>query len=541
MSTEKRKEIEQCIRQLGAGNLTEKALGLFSALGYDTSRQSPLSTPGYAEFRDLYAENTPAFSEDMALVNEWKYVDLLFQLSKDEIVAQHGLFGTNQVDTTIINAYLFFVIELKYDSYTRTALSVITREINKLFPMPAMVLFRHGSFATLSVINRRLHKRDRNRDVLEKVTLIKDISIERPHRGHIEILNDLSFNRLLETHRFSNFVELHDAWRKTLDTKELNKRFYRQLASWYFWAKDKVSFPADIEKDEQKRNAVGLIRLITRIVFLWFIKEKNLVPETLFNARDMAATLKRFNNDTGCADYYRAILQNLFFATLNQKMEDRAFAKNGSLRENRNEYGVKNRYRYAEAFAIPQKDALSLFADVPFLNGGLFDCLDKPDADGKILYSDGFSRNPRKQAVVPDYLFFGAEQACDLNDVFGTRGKSYTVRGLIELLSSYKFTVTENTPLEEEVALDPDLLGKVFENLLASYNPETKTTARKQTGSFYTPREIVNYMVDEALAAYFRSVLLGKTAVYSELGHPQTAIFGNEVNPTSSFRHKRSI
>ncbi len=61
----------------------------------------------------------------------------------------------------------------------------------------------------------------------------------------------------------------------------------------------------------------------------------------------------------------------------------------------------------------------------------------------------------------------------------------------------------ENTPVEEEVALDPELLGKVFENLLASYNEDTQITARKQSGSFYTPREVVDYMVDEALIAHF--------------------------------------
>jgi len=61
--------------------------------------------------------------------------------------------------------------------------------------------------------------------------------------------------------------------------------------------------------------------------------------------------------------------------------------------------------------------------------------------------------------------------------------------------------------VEEEIALDPELLGRVFENLLASYNPETQTTARKQTGSFYTPREIVNYMVDESLKAYLKQKL----------------------------------
>ena len=65
------------------------------------------------------------------------------------------------------------------------------------------------------------------------------------------------------------------------------------------------------------------------------------------------------------------------------------------------------------------------------------------------------------------------------------------------------------------MALDPELLGKVFENLLGAYNPETQETARNQSGSFYTPREIVNFMVDESLIAY-----LGKTELVRSLfGH----------------------
>src|SRR5699024_2063008 len=73
--------------------------------------------------------------------------------------------------------------------------------------------------------------------------------------------------------------------------------------------------------------------------------------------------------------------------------------------------------------------------------------------------------------------------------------------------SRYKFTVEENTPIEEEIALDPELLGRVFENLLANYNPETNSTARKLTGAFYTPREVVDFMADEALVAYLHDAL----------------------------------
>lgn len=56
-----------------------------------------------------------------------------------------------------------------------------------------------------------------------------------------------------------------------------------------------------------------------------------------------------------------------------------------------------------------------------------------------------------------------------------------------------------------DVALDPELLGKVFENLLGAFNPETKEAARKMTGSFYTPREIVDYMVEQSLRAHLRA------------------------------------
>jgi hypothetical protein len=102
-------------------------------------------------------------------------------------------------------------------------------------------------------------------------------------------------------------------------------------------------------------------------------------------------------------------------------------------------------------------------------------------------------------------LFFQEEeQTVDLSK-YGLGRKKF--RGLIEILKSYNFTTDEATPIDQEIALDPELLGKVFENLLASYNPETATTARKATGSYYTPREIVDYMVDESLKAYFKTVL----------------------------------
>ena len=133
----------------------------------------------------------------------------------------------------------------------------------------------------------------------------------------------------------------------------------------------------------------------------------------------------------------------------------------------------------------------------------MFECLDK-DKD----YIDGFSRNDKKRAKLPDYLFFSDEIDTDLTFFYGSKKKE-KVRGLINILKEYNFTADESSPIDVEVSLDPELLGHIFENLLASYNPETQTTARKATGSYYTPKEIVDFMVDEALIHYF----INKTGV----------------------------
>jgi adenine-specific DNA-methyltransferase len=352
-----KEKIARSVQAFSDGNLTERALALFSTLGYSTDRQAPLSGPTFKTFNDTYVFGDSRFKEEKALVKDWKYVDLLFQLSDAEINKQTSLFDSRKViissDSAIaIHSYLFFVIELAGTAYTRTALSNITREINKLFPMPVMVLFKHKKALTLAVINRRLHKRDESKDVLLKVTLIKDINIANPHRAHIEILFDLTFDEVLKKHKFTNFVDLHKAWEKTLDTKELNKRFFQELANWYFWATDHVSFPDDVEKDTSVRNATNLIRLITRIIFIWFIKEKGLVPDTLFDRKELGSLIKSFSKDKTSDNYYKAILQNLFFGTLNQKMSERGFAREGSFAENRSNYGVKNLFRYLDLFSI---------------------------------------------------------------------------------------------------------------------------------------------------------------------------------------------
>lgn len=503
-------QIETALKNFGASGQSDASINLFNILGYNTSRTSPLQSPDYRSFFETFSLGDLSFRPERARTDEWNYVDFLFQLTKYEVCDSLSLFDTSKVDKTVMESYLFITVGLTGNNYSRTILSEITREINRIFSMPVLVLFKYDNLLTLSIINRRINKRNSEKDVLDKVTLIKDIDITAPHRAHIEILYDLSFQELQRKYQINSFIKLHEAWQKTLDIKTLSKKFFDELADWFFWAHDKVRFPNDRNLPQQNNTQMGLIRLVTRMIFVWFLKEKKLVPENLFDSAFIKDLLKGFDPDSPKSPvYYNAILQNLFFATLNQKMNERKFAIEGDFEVNRREYGIKTLFRHANLFTKDRDYVLSLFQDIPFLNGGLFDCLDKPaDDSGKILYTDGFTRKQEKSAVVPDLLFWGKEENADLSKFYESERKNRKCRGLIQIFSGYKFTIEENTPIEEEIALDPELLGKVFENLLAFYNPETSTTARKSTGSFYTPREIVNYMVDESLIAYLKTKLL---------------------------------
>jgi len=321
-----------------------------------------------------------------------------------------------------------------------------------------------------------------------------------------------------------NFNNLKEAF----SVEALSLEFYKKLFRWYMWAIDEqtgVTFPNRTDTDQDDREDIQrkMIRLITRLLFVWFIKQKHLVPNKLFNETELQHILRDFNPQSKTdGNYYNAILQNLFFATLNQEIGDRRFIEDKVFRGKSDDYGDKVLYRdnkkqswFSFAESEKKQKVIALFHSIPYLNGGLFECLDKFDIDpetGKVIprtYYDGFSTKDTKspngnlkyRAFIPNMLFFAPEHK-ELVDMGDGKRESLEVCGLIEIFRQYNFTTEENTTTDAEVSLDPELLGKVFENLLAAYNPETKDSVRKSTGSYYTPREIVDYMVDESLIAY---------------------------------------
>ena len=140
------------------------------------------------------------------------------------------------------------------------------------------------------------------------------------------------------------------------------------------------------------------------MLFVWFIKEKGLVADELFDETEVDPLLKDYDRDTGDS-YYRAVLQNLFFATLNTEIEKRRFSKG-----TRNDHRNFSLYRYKGQMSHPDR-LVALFGRTPFINGGLFDCLDNFKGANKGGYRiDCFSDEHYDKLSIPNKLFFHDER-----------------------------------------------------------------------------------------------------------------------------------
>lgn len=117
----------------------------------------------------------------------------------------------------------------------------------------------------------------------------------------------------------------------------------------------------------------------------------------------------------------------------------------------------------------------TLHCRIPFLSGGLFEPIEEYD-----WKHNDFS--------IPNEIFSNADI------------KGRDADGILDIFDRYNFTMSEDEPMEREVAIDPEMLGKVFENLL-------EINDRKSKGAFYTPREIVHYMCQETLINYLAHTL----------------------------------
>lgn len=174
-------------------------------------------------------------------------------------------------------------------------------------------------------------------------------------------------------------------------------------------------------------------KMMGRIVFLYFLQSKGWLAGNLHYMHDLFYDA----SDEVKGDFLDKVLEPMFFGLLNTRPEDRSSAPlvNG--------VGVKY---------IPNAD------EIPYLNSGLFQ-QEKID---------------EVESVFPAGMF----------------------QSLFDFFDSYNFTIDENDPNDAEVGVDPEMLGKIFENLLED---------NKDKGAFYTPKEIVRYMCQESLTAYLQT------------------------------------
>ena len=202
---------------------------------------------------------------------------------------------------------MIFAVQIKgIASPTRTQLADLTRAFNRASKsLPVVVLFQYGNFITLATSERITYKQPwREGEKIGKISLLKDIDIQKPHTGHIKILDNLSLKPGVR-----DFNGLYRQWKEVFDVQLLNRNFYKELSNWYFWAVKKTTFPSQNDLKEDIRNPINVIRLITRIIFVWFVKEKGLIPDVLFNKEQVSEQLNDFASDS--SSYYKAILQSL--------------------------------------------------------------------------------------------------------------------------------------------------------------------------------------------------------------------------------------
>lgn len=186
-------------------------------------------------------------------------------------------------------------------------------------------------------------------------------------------------------------------------------------------------------KEDDKLVRDYIKKMMGRIVFLYFLQSKGWLAGNLHYMHDLFYDA----SDEVKENFLDKVLEPMFFGLLNTKPEDRSSAPlvNG--------VGVKY---------IPNAD------EIPYLNGGLFqqEKIDEVDS------------------CFPAGMF----------------------QSLFDFFDSYNFTIDENDPNYAEVGVDPEMLGKIFENLLED---------NKDKGAFYTPKEIVRYMCQESLTAYLQT------------------------------------
>lgn len=378
------------------------------------------------------------------------------------------------------------------NQHKKSDLIKATRAINRAIPSYNIIFFLSSTHLSIAFATRRFHKsRTIHTDIVEKITLIKDIDLANPSQAHTRNLESIAKITPKEVDNY--YGEILEA----LSISAFNKEFYAKILVHFADFVENLTLPNishSLSTSEDKGGGYDttqkrefILRLLSRIIFCKFLEKKGIISDNLWDINLSA-------------DYYHEVLEPLFFTTLNTPQDSR-------------DYGF-----------LPSQ-IVGILSKIPYLNGRLF----SPQTSDYFI-----SSNPHAHAntlKIDNALF---------DRLFAT-------------LDSYHFTIDEADESAEEVALDPELLGQIFESLLSQIFTDNKldkldkNSLRKATGSYYTPREIVRYMVQSAILLHLQTHLKGKvdsaylqSLVFEDFLH-NTTICHTEHSEVSQNQHNGDI
>jgi hypothetical protein len=387
-----------------------------------------------------------------------------------------GSFATS--DDRIIGLYYVIVNDDIWLERNKVGLRELLRNIFRYDVDGALVVFEQGEKWRLSFISEIKVLNDEG-EVVEQATEPKrytyllgvDEKVKTPSERLAKLVGKtLALNDILNA----------------FSVEALNEEFYKIISEYFYQLvggtvgsgksaksyEPKLKLPIPVENHQTYQEFV--VRLIGRTIFCWFLKMKKSDDGVSLVPEGLLSSEAVKNNN----GYYHNILERLFFQTLNTKIDERVD-------------GLPNGCE-----------------KIPFLNGGLFE----PNYDDyyKPNRVTGISEHINTLKIEDNWFF-----------------------GLFTELEKYNFTIDENSVTDVEVSVDPEMLGRIFENLLAEIDPDSGETARKATGSFYTPREIVDYMATESLVQYIHNKTLIEPAkirpVFRMTEEPDPTFTKNEL------------
>jgi len=261
--------------------------------------------------------------------------------------------------------------------------------------------------------------------------------------------------------RFSFLAESEktlDDFFKAFDVEKLSKQFFDNYKVHYesfINYLEKSNFKSSVFNGNEKEIRDFVKKLLGRIVFLYFIQKKGWLGASSIDYKD--------GNRNFLQNFYEKAGsgESFYSCWLTKLFFDT----------------LNNQNRDEDNFEMPDGKSVK----IPYLNGGLFE----KDSDNYRLLS------------FPPSLF---------NELF-------------EFFNQYNFTIYEDSPEDHTIAVDPEMLGHIFENLLED---------NKDKGAYYTPKPVVHYMTQESLIEYLLTHLSKEFTVYKELGNNQVEFFGNE-------------